>query len=145
MVSSWPITPGNSILHTELIATCGRVGHFAKVCQKSMVNTVATDNPTTEPTVDTLHVSSTVNMSNTKHSQHSLEVTVIGKRVTMLIDSGSDITKLHIKAVKRLNLPFKKPPVHPQILGATNIPITIVGIFQMPALKHYRGSWLTIF
>ena len=48
--------------------SCGRVGHFAKVCQKSMVNTVATDNPTVEPTVNTLHVSSTVNMSNIKHS-----------------------------------------------------------------------------
>ena len=79
-------------------------------------------------------------MSNTKHSQCSLEVTVNSKRVTMLIDSGSNITILHIKAAKRLNLPFKKPPsIHPQILGANNIPIMIVGIIPNACIETLQG------
>ena len=93
--------------------TCGKLGHFSKVCRKAVVNTTQeVDNS------DTHQISiSSVKMSGQR--RRSISLSINGKRLNILIDSGSDLTIVNVRTAKRLCLRLNPPPFPvPKIAGS---------------------------
>ena len=75
--------------------------------------------------------------------RRSLSVSINGKRLSMLIDSGSDNTLINAATARRINLRYKPPPKPtPRIIGANGRPIKMFGIVPNACIDTPQGYLL---
>ena len=72
--------------------------------------------------------------------RRSISLSINGKRLNILIDSGSDLTIVNVRTAKRLGLRFNPStfPV-PKIVGANGIPINMIGFIPNACIKTAQG------
>ena len=116
--------------------SCGKIGHFAKVCHQVVVNAIEA-NDDEEPTAS-FHVAEVA--TTTKCGLRSLSVSINGKCLSMLIDSGSNITLINVATARHINLRYKPPPKPPpRIIGANRRPIKMLGIVPNACIDMPQG------
>ena len=122
---------------------CGIIGHFARVCRKVKKTTVNSigESLSEKHLVNSLHVNN-LNRSQRSIKRKDLSVLINGKKVTMLIDSGSDITVISSKLCHELGLHYTRrfsEKIQSKVVGANGSSIKMLGIIEKACIETSKG------
>ena len=120
--------------------SCGKVGHFSKVCRG--LSTGSVDVKNLDSQTSSLQVAAVSSCSGGGQKRY-ISISINGRKVSALVDSGSDVTIINEDTAKRLQLSYSSPTQSlPRVVVADGSNLRLVGVIPDACLETSEGYLL---